>query len=191
MTTCCRCIFLARSYATSTQKQYAEALALGQRARLHLRESSVSLSSITATNSLVKTYVPTRAQILQLETLLDKDEARYKSEWFNLNGGGMSSEKESLSTKPSNKPIFFDIALNYVQLDMDRLQERAGMTSALAPSLPMSARTTTKDKAAVPLPVGKAKKEEVVERAATPEPSEAPRTGGGLSSLLGGWWGRR
>jgi len=27
---------------------------------------------------------------------------------------------------PNKKPLFFDIALNYVQLDMDRLLERTG-----------------------------------------------------------------
>ena len=37
-------------------------------------------------------------------------------------------------------------------------------------------------------PVAKAKKEEI-ERPATPEPSGPSR--GGLSSLLGGWWGRK
>ena len=85
------------------------------------------------------------------------------------------------------KPLFFDIALNYINLDMERLQERAGKapeevrTAAVAAPAPQAAVEKKTQ-------VSRAKVEEI-ERAATPEPSAQAR--GGLGSLLGGWWGRR
>ena len=71
---------------------------------------------------------------------------------------------------------------------MERLQERAGKK----PDAPTSqTHTQTKLGVAQSAPekkmLAKAKAEEIV-RAPTPEPSANAK--GGLSGLLGGWWGR-
>lgn len=104
------------------------------------------------------------------------DETQFKREWFAYNGGAAGDERD-----PSKKPLFFDIALNYVQLDVDRLQERTGQRKVL--SRP-AAKTPAQEQK-----IGTAKAKVEEERVATPEPEQAPR--GGLSSLLGGWWGRQ
>ena len=80
--------------------------------------------------------------------------------------------------KTYRKPLFFNIALNYVELDMDRLMGRAGKK----PSVPLVQAQPMPEKKSV----AKAKAEEL--RPATPEPQAPSR--GGLTSLLGGWWGR-
>lgn len=92
-----------------------------------------------------------------------------------------------MDPKTYKKPLFFDIALNYVQLDMEALQKRAGK----AP-VPVAGGAGGKvgDAAKVEAkPISRAKAEEQ-ERPATPEPQK-PAPSGGLSSLLGGWWGRK
>ena len=80
--------------------------------------------------------------------------------------------------------MFFNIALNYVELDMDRLSQRAGKQPAPSPAIPVAPKKqeAVLEKKAVP----KAKAEQV--RLLSPEPQAPSR--GGLSSLLGGWWGR-
>ena len=117
---------------------------------------------------------------------LDEEISRISSElrrdWFAFNGGSPTADNESYK-----KPLFFDIALNYVELDMDRLQQRAGKEPSpspapihiLQPQLPQVPKGLT----------SKAKAEEIA-RPATPEP-QAETSRGGLSSLLGGWWGRK
>jgi signal recognition particle subunit SRP68 len=107
-----------------------------------------------------------------LEGDLSADGLLLKRDWFSYNGGSVDTDDKS-----HKKPLFFDIALNYVQLDMDRLQERAGRK-------PATKSTAAK---AEPKQVARAKVEE--QRPATPEPQATPS--GGLSSLLGGWWGRK
>jgi len=118
----------------------------------------------------------------QLDKELTEDGSRFKNDWFTYNGGSLSAEN-----KDYKKPLFFDVALNYVQLDMNRLQERAGKQPqrAVLAAAPIRPEDPTADKR----PIAKAKVEEI-RRPETPEPS-APAAGGGLSSLLGGWWGRR
>jgi len=97
----------------------------------------------------------------------------YSKERFAYNGGSVDAD-----IKSHKKLLFFDIALNYVQLDVDRLQERAGKK-------PVVKSTYTK---AEPKQIARAKVEEEA-RPLTPEPQATPS--GGLSSLLGGWWGRK
>ncbi|OBZ80024.1 Signal recognition particle subunit SRP68 [Grifola frondosa] len=159
-----RCCYLARSYAPL--KQYAEALTLTQHASIHLRESRSVLI----------------ADLDQLEENIGSESLEFKKAWFTYNGGSVSSDGKSYK-----KPLFFDIALNYVQLDMDRLHERAGKAPAVpqtavpiqapVPQLPQEKKTSSRAKV------------EEIERAATPEPSAPAR--GGLGGLLGGWWGRK
>jgi signal recognition particle subunit SRP68 len=177
-----RCRYLALTYVPV--KKYAEALTLLQRSNIHLREARSMLSMVHTdpiSNGDPAFYAIAADDLDRLDKELAEDNNRFKNDWFTYNGGSLSVEN-----KDYKKPLFFDIALNYVQLDMNRLQERAGkqaQPAVLAPT-PIRAEDPTADKR----PVAKAKAEEI-QRPATPEPSA--QTGVGLSSLLGGWWGRR
>lgn len=157
-------------------KKFAEALTLIQHANIHLREtrsviSTIDSDPITAGNPAY--YTLNDDDFDKLDKGLSADALQFKKDWFAYNGGSIDADNKSYK-----KPLFFDIALNYVQLDMDRLQARAGKAPA-----PKS--TTAKVE---PKPVAKAKAEEI-ERPATP--TTQPSQSGGLSNLLGGWWGRK
>ncbi|KLO06310.1 hypothetical protein SCHPADRAFT_882944 [Schizopora paradoxa] len=171
-----RCLFLARSYAAV--KQYAQAMALIQRSKLYIRESSTHLvPEEDPINAIDNAFFTLGSEsISALEKTLTEDEEHVKQDWFAYNGGTASASRD-----PTKKPLFFNIALNYVQLDMDRLQERAGAK----PSAPV-VKNVMEPK--LPAQVTKAKAEEI-SRPTTPEPSGPARAG--LSSLLGGWWGRK
>jgi len=180
----CRCRYLALTYVPV--KRFAEALTLIQRSNIHLREAR-SVRSTVDTDTIVNgdpAFVPlVNEDFDQLDKELAEESNRLKSDWFAYNGGSLTADN-----KEYKKPLFFDIALNYVQLDVDRLQERAGkkpQPAVHAPAPVHAAEEVPVDKR----PVAKAKLEEI-ERPATPEPTTAP-TQGGLSTLLGGWWGRR
>lgn len=173
-----RCVHLARCYAAV--KQYAEALALLQRATIYLREtnSCLSLSESDLINSgNPRFFSLVSDDVREIEKAVLSDSLQYKRDWFAYNGG-------SVDTEPSKhkKPLFFNIALNYVKLDMDRLYERAGkQPSPLAPAQLRAEQPP--EKKGVP----KAKAEEHI-----PEPVSAPvsQPTRGLSSLLGGWWSK-
>lgn len=158
-----------------------------QHANIHLRESRSLLSVLADSDPLAADQNPfhplTAQDINELEQEITADSLTFKNDWFAYNGGSVGDAK-----KEYKKPLFFDIALNYVQLDMDRLQERAGK----APEPKTQAQPQAKTPVAQPVPekkmLAKAKAEEIV-RAPTPEPT-TPSRAGGLSSLLGGWWGR-
>jgi signal recognition particle subunit SRP68 len=117
-----------------------------------------------------------------LDILRTADEKGFKLDWFQFNGGIAFPERDT-----SKKPVFYDIALNYVQLDMDRLQERAGI-KAPEPKVTVTNVPIKAPEPAKPAVVARARAEEI-QRPTTPEPTEPGR--GGLSSLLGGWWGRK
>lgn len=151
-------------------KKYAETLSLIQHATIYLRETRSTLSLFSEDPISTAYYPLTPSDLDDLESNISEDGLRIKTEWFTCNGGSIDAD-----SKAYKKPLFFDIALNYVQLDMDRLQERAGKAVAPAP-VPVQA---------VP---AKSRLEEVA-RPETPEP-QAPAKGG-LSSLLEGWWGRK
>jgi signal recognition particle subunit SRP68 len=165
-------------------KRYGETLTLLQRSNIHLREAR-SVLSIIDTDPILDgepAFFPLSGEDLdQLQKELTEDGNRLKNDWFAYNGGSLSADN-----KEYKKPLFFDIALNYVQLDMDRLQKRAGKSqpAILAPAPVRAADESPVDKR----PVTKAKVEEI-QRPETPEPSTPSK--GGLSTLLGGWWGRR
>lgn len=166
-----RCSYLSQCYVAV--KRYAEALSLIQHATIYLREtrSTLSIFSEDPISSGSPAYYPLTSSDLDiLESTITQDGLTIKNEWFAYNGGSIDADN-----KTYKKPLFFDIALNYVQLDMDRLQERAGKASAPV-LVPVQA---------VP---AKSRLEEVA-RPNTPEPQVPAR--GGLSSLLEGWWGRK
>ncbi|OSD05642.1 hypothetical protein PYCCODRAFT_1457166 [Trametes coccinea BRFM310] len=178
-----RCYYLAWCYAPL--KKYAETLTLTQHASLHLRECRSMLEGMTETdpinNGKPAFYPLSLADLDKLDEELALDSAAFKNDWFAYNGGAPDAE----SSKTYKKPLFFDIAVNYINLDMDRLQERAGKAPTKVEATPAAASQQAPEKKAA---ASKAKVEEV-ERAATPEPSAQAR--GGLGSLLGGWWGRK
>ncbi|THH12167.1 hypothetical protein EW145_g174 [Phellinidium pouzarii] len=159
---------------TKSRRQYAQALSLLQRASVYIKETLTLLSDDTINAAQPLFYYISSDIVSELGRSLQADETRLKRDWFSFNGGSAKAEKDI-----SKKPLFFDIALNYVQLDMDILQERAGIkTSTVTPKEPLETRAVPATKAM-----------EDIDRASTPEPS-VPR-GGGLSTLLGGWWGRK
>ena len=180
-----RCHYLAWCYAPL--KRYAEALSLSQHASIHLREARSLLTPLGGADAINDGepvfYSLTLSELDHLDNEITTDAEGLKNDWFAYSGGALPT---AAAVKSHKKPLFFDIALNYISLDMDRLQERAGKapTKAAAPAVPQGQQSTEKR-----TPVAKAKAEEV-ERAGTPEPSSQP-AGGGLSGLLGGWWGRR
>ncbi|KAJ7451137.1 hypothetical protein FB451DRAFT_1284815 [Mycena latifolia] len=168
-----RCLFLARSY--TPVKKYAEALTLIQHANIHVREtqSTLSLSDADPISAATPSYYPLSSEsVSQLEGALSSEGLQFKRDWFAFNGGSVDS-----TAKLDKKPLFFDIAVNYVALDMGRLRERAGL------------QPVEDSQAAAPVVEKRqAAKEDL--STATPEP-KAPAAGrGGLSSLLGGWWGK-
>ncbi|KAI0079067.1 hypothetical protein K474DRAFT_725051 [Panus rudis PR-1116 ss-1] len=203
-----RCRYLARCY--TPVKKYAEALSLTQYGTLHLRETRSLLTLLPSPDSdpinagAEPAFYPLSASdIDQLESEIEGDSLQYKKDWFSLNGGAPTSPSsdDSGKLKTHKKPLFFDIALNYVQLDMKRLQERAGKkieaTSSQQAALSTAAASTTttrgisSEEKSKPT---KSAKVEAIERPETPEPADnaaGTASRGGLSSLLGGWWGRK
>lgn len=183
-----RCIYLARCYAP--QKKYAEALSLLRSGSIHLREttSTLSLSDTDALNTANPGFMPIDASTVKdLEAMLASDSTKYKREWFAYNGGSVSKDP-----KEHKKPLFFDIALNYVELPMDRLLERAGKAPQPAPVPAATAAQPKQQPKADPVSEKKAPAKEKAKleesRPSTPQPQAQSR--GGLSSLLGGWWGK-
>lgn len=174
-------MYLARCY--SPLKRYAESLTLIQRALLHLRETRSVLSTLDAPSANTSFYQITASECSALEEEITANSAVLKKDWFTFNGGAANADN-----KGHKKPLFFDIALNYVELDMESLQERSGKLPTPAIHIPTKAALHVQAPQPQKAPVAKAKAEEI-QRAPTPEPSAA--ASGGLSNLLGGWWGRK
>ena len=163
--------------------KYAEALTLVQRANIYIREtiSTLFLASRDPISEASPSFFPlNNADMKELEAGLAADGLQCKRDWFAHSGGVLDEE----GIKAYKKPTFFNIALNYVELDMDKLLERAGKKQrAPKPAVQaIAVQQSLIEKKAPP----KARIEE--SQPATPEPRTAPRSG--LSSLLGGWWGR-
>jgi len=160
-----RALQLARAYAHATQKRYAEAVALTQRGHLHVREARATLSILPAESTAHVEFYPIDEGIISaLEQRLIGEEEGYKRSWFAEGGEG------------EKKPVFFDIAFNYVEPPIEQLRLRAGLTPAAARTVDTSPRVT------------KAKAETEAEAAASPASQPASR---GLGGFLGSWWGRR
>ncbi|KAJ7022612.1 hypothetical protein C8F04DRAFT_1048859 [Mycena alexandri] len=187
-----RCLFLARSYAAVPVRRYAEALTLVQHAGIYVREAQASLSLYLASEDEGKAttaepapahYPLPPSSLQQLERTLASEALALKRTWFAFNGGAADAVGRS-----EKKPLFFDVALNYVALDVGRLRGRAGLDPLedAAPSAPAQ------------VGVGKAQGEgekkaaarEAREDVEEPEVQKPQPAKGGLSNLLGGWWGR-
>lgn len=170
-------MYLARAYAPI--KRYGEALTLVHRGTIHLRETrSVIDTEFEATSPRELSFYPLQGDAVDgFDQELATEGLVLKKTWFAYNGASFDADPNSFK-----KPVFFDIALNYVQLDMDRLQLRAGQ--APGPS-------AHKDTVAETKQISRTKETEV-EQDVKPPPTVPPASSsGGLSSLLGGWWGRK
>ncbi|KAJ8091328.1 signal recognition particle subunit srp68 [Marasmius tenuissimus] len=179
-----RCLEVSCCYAPL--KKYAEALALLQHLNIHVREAN-SLMSLSPTDAVSAAtpsfYYLSSEDISKLEADASSESLRFKREWFTYNGGSVDG-----NPKAYKKPLFFNIALNYVDLDMDRLQERAGKQPPPQIARPAAVAPTPAAKVET-LAQKKATQIEPDSRPATPEPKSTPGKSG-LSNLLGGWWGR-
>jgi len=172
-----RCSYLACCY--SYVKKYAEAVALLQHAAIHIREtiSSLSLSGSDLINDGKPAFFPlSKDDAKELEVSITEDSFQYKRGWFAFNGGSPNADPSSYT-----KPLFFNIALNYIDLDMDKLRDRAGRGRAS-----ISAPTSWSVQEQVEKKVSTKAKIEELSPETVPAPSQPTR--GGLSSLLGGWW---
>ena len=182
LTMLCRCVYLARCYVPA--KRYAEALTLLQHASIHTREaaSHLSLSNADNISDAHPEFFPASTDaIKELDQTIALDSTLCKRDWLAYNGGSIAND-----SKNYKKPLFFNIALNYVELDIDCLLERAGkvLVSPVPAAAPKAQRPEAPAEKRAPAP--KAKAEEA--RPETPVPAAPAK--GGLSSLLGGWWGR-
>lgn len=167
-----------------------------QHASLHIREARAAQSLLPSpaddpiATSSSPFYELSSDAISSLEEEVNAENLQCKKDWFTYNGGDASG---AIDRKSYKKPLFFDIALNYVELDMERLQERAGKKVAPPPQIssptPQRAVQQQSESDKPKSVVSRAKIEEI-QRPATPEP-DASAAKGGLSSLLGGWWGRK
>jgi len=160
-------------------------LTLVQQSQLHLREArSIVLEGGPESTQAISFYPLAESDCDKLDGEISRVSSELKRDWFTFNGGSPTPDNESYK-----KPLFFDIALNYVELDVDRLQQRAGKE-------PPTTSTPVKILQPQPQPLQAQKgatvkaKAERITSPATPEP-KTETSHGGLSSLLGGWWGRK
>ncbi|KAG8941964.1 hypothetical protein FRC04_003923 [Tulasnella sp. 424] len=181
-----RCRYISLAHASV--KNYAQSVALNSRAEIHLREgtSSGGLDPSTPAPAEVAFFYPldNAVDVEALSKELELDAIRLKKDWFAFNGGTVSTEAES-GSKKHRKPLFFDIAFNYVESPMERINERAGKAVAERAEKP-----TTAPKAKVDKEDEDEKKDEEEEGRRSPVVSKTA-AGGGITGFLGGWWGRR
>lgn len=202
-----RVLYLARTYGTL--KKYAEALSLTAKAHIYLREARSHLStSGTEGPKPEEVYYPlSEDDIIHAEEELEKEENKMKMDWYTYNGG-LPTTQGSNGVAGYKKPTFYDVAFNYVELPMDRLQARA--SGGKPPPTPPATAAARKSSIppAPPSPVasksmaqqtsttatgGDNKRRAKVEDAPPPSPEvKIVQSGGlGLGSILGGWWGRK
>ena len=137
--------------------------------------SNVSLSESDPITTATLSFFPLKNdEIKEFESTVVSDSLQFKRDWFAYNGGSLKADPTTYK-----KPIFFNIALNYVELDMDRLQERTGKKPIAPPKSSLAASKAKSESS-------KAKVEDHIE----PTPQPPPQARAGLSSLLGGWWSK-
>lgn len=135
--------------------------------------------------------------ITAVERELNADDLRTKMEWYAFNGGQLMTVGPDGTTKPFKKPLFFDVAFNYVELPMDNLIARssAGVKTP-TPAPPAARPSAVKPTSASAEPSSEARKEREkrstkVEEAPPPEVKIVQTSSLGLGGILGGWWGRK
>jgi signal recognition particle subunit SRP68 len=140
--------------------------------------SNVSLSESDLITTATQSFFPLKNdEIKEFESTVLSDSLQFKRDWFAYNGGSLEADPTTYK-----KPLFFNIALNYVELDMDRLQERTGRKPIALPTSSLAAGKAKSEEKQT----SKAKVEEHIE----PTQPSPPQTRTGLSSLLGGWWSK-
>lgn len=197
-----RVFYLARTYGTLAK--YAEALSLTSKVHIYFREARSILSTSASVDSpkAEEEYYPLSLDdITHAEEQLEKEETKMKMDWYTLNGGLPTTTSGAANHK---KPTFYDVAFNYIELPMDRLQARASGNKNPPP--PASAPRKASIPAAPPSPVtskgpmqqtatgGESKRRAKVEEAPPPpvvEPKIVQSGGLGLGGILGSWWGRK
>lgn len=123
-----------------------------------------------------------------------------KMEWYAFNGGA------PVASAPAGgehkKPMFYDVAFNYVELPMDKLiaRSKAGKAQAAAPLKAQAPAAASKAMApqvsagATATEGGRKEKRSTkveAERPPSPEVKIVQSGGLGLGGILGGWWGRK
>ncbi|KZT58423.1 hypothetical protein CALCODRAFT_432700 [Calocera cornea HHB12733] len=188
--------YLARLYAS--QNSYGEALALLSRGTIYLRalassSSSSSLASPTPELAFYPLPVPLSDALgKQLAAL----ELRLKKEWY-------------AATRP--KPVFYDVAFNYVKQPGERVRQRAGLPAELAAGVMgvvgsaagaagnaaagagkalAGAGTKAVGKVEAAAGVGE-KRQQVEEEPVAGQQGQGQGQEKGWSGYLGGWWGRK
>jgi len=174
---------MARAYASI--KRYAEAVSLTQTGLLRIREARHQLTLLSHSDPTPEIeYFPLPEQaIATLETTITRDETGTKRDWFAFNGGAASSSSPE-SASAFKKPLFYDIAFNELEDPLGKLQKRAGKAVTAAKKAPAVSSVTTETQQ-------QANRAKIDEEPAVAEPSPEPPRASVLSSLLGGWWGRR
>ncbi|KAF5393532.1 hypothetical protein D9757_000578 [Collybiopsis confluens] len=204
-----RCLILARCYDVPGIKKYAEALTILQHASVHLREVRGVASSLDLNDaSLGKAFYPiSPSEIDELDGVIAREGMEYKRAWLEKGSSALPDGEGKQQQQTQKKPVFFNIALNYIDVDIDKLRERAGKApapatpaAAAAPSSKAPSTTPQNSKAGSAAAVAQRKAlAEGLSRSGTPEPRDVvdtqaqnkPLAGGNrLGSLLGGWWGR-
>lgn len=166
---------MARTY--SHLRRYAEAVSLTQTGQVRIREARYQLSLLSSPITTPETkYFPLEeSRILTLETTVQNDETKMKVDWFAYNGGSAKQDADA-SVK---KPLFYDIAYNWLEDPLERVQKRAGRKVESTRPVPSAAPSQQQ--------AAKAKVDETPE----PEPASEAARPSVLGGLLGGWWGRR
>lgn len=179
-----RTLHLAQIYAHPTQRRYAEAVTLTQRGQLQVREAKTMLS-IHAPNRVsthLRFYEINERLIEEMEEKLVKFEEKCKMEWFAYNGGAVGERK---SEDKHEKPVFFDIAFNYVEPPIEQLRKRAGLPALegeVGTSVTVKAKVETEEQ----------QQQSGIAVAPKDEEKKTKTSGaGGLAGFLGSWWGRK
>ena len=137
--------------------------------------SNISLSESDFITIATPSFFPLKNdEIKEFESIVVSNSLQFKRDWFAYNGGSLKANPTTYK-----KPLFFNIALNYVELDIDRLQQRTGKKPTAAPTSSLAASKAKSESS-------KAKVEEHIE----PTRHQLPQARAGLSSLLGGWWSK-
>ncbi|KZO99788.1 hypothetical protein CALVIDRAFT_359343 [Calocera viscosa TUFC12733] len=165
--------YLARLYAS--QAQYGESLALLARGTIYLRTVSASNTGTTSSPPELEFYPlpPTLAQSLSAQ--ISALELKLKKDWY---------------AATRKKPVFYDVAFNYVAQPGERVRQRAGLPAEEpAPTGIAVGAGSAGPKVPVKASEGGEKRQQV-------EREEEPALDGaqgkaGWSGYLGGWWGRK
>jgi len=196
-----RLLYLSRTYGTL--KRYAEALSLTAKAHIYLREARSNLSTSDTVQDGIKAeeaYRPlTLDDVSRFEEELTKEESTLKLDWYAFNGGAASS----LPQDKHKNLMFYDVAFNYVELPMERLQTRAGgqagaktgVTAKAPPGVSTEAGRAIAQQTTSGPTTENGKRErrmtKVEEAPPTPDVKIVQSGGFGIGGILGGWWGRQ